>query len=591
MTSAVDNVLQQILPRRFPRPLLRTAASALGLDRTWATYETLRAMGAGEALPERLLSYLQITYKTSPADLAHIPRSGPAIVVANHPFGMLDAAVLLAVARQVRSDVRILANEWLKSIPELKHVVIPIDTIDRSARNVSGLRKALAFLRSGGLLIVFPAGAVSHFHWRERASVDPPWQISVTRLQELAARRGNPPSVIPAFIPGANSAGFHAAGMLHPGLRTALLARELLNKMGRSVEVRLGAPIPHDRLAKLDSHGERTEYLRWRTYVLSSRQAFKPNTRTVRGSLRDAEPVMEPGNSVVFASEIAQLPATSLLDSAGDLHVYLSGASLIPHTLREIGRLREITFRHAGEGTGRAADLDAFDPHYLHLFVWNAARKEIVAAYRLRTTDGSAALYTRTLFQFDPGFLQAMGPAIELGRSFVRPEYQKGFTPLLLLWKGIGKFVADHPAHKMLFGPVTISNRYQTVSRELMIAFLEKRAGLHGWIDMVTSRHAPARDRQAFQCGDIGELDEVVRDVEAGAAGIPVLLRQYLKLGGKLLSFSVDPEFSDALDGLIVVDLTKTEPRLVERYLGKEQAGRFFEFHKSTKRENDHGTQ
>ena len=249
--------------------------------------------------------------------------------------------------------------------------------------------------------------------------------------------------------------------------------------------------------------------------------------------------------------------------------------------LREIGRLRELTFRAVGEGTGNALDLDRFDWYYLHLFVWNARKQEIVGAYRLKGSDVSADLYTRTLFRYSDRFLETMGPALELGRSFVRAEYQKGFAALLLLWKGIGKLVSRYPRYKVLFGPVSISNQYQAISKELIIAFLEEQLTLTEWRDLVRARHSPRRQRAGIHqdvgayCNDVDELSDVVSDLDPSHIGVPVLLRQYLRLGGRLLGFSVDSDFSNAVDGLIVVDLTRTEPKLLDRYLGKEEADAF----------------
>jgi putative hemolysin len=192
-------------------------------------------------------------------------------------------------------------------------------------------------------------------------------------------------------------------------------------------------------------------------------------------------------------------------------------------------------------------------------------------------------LYTATLFRYGKPFLDRIGPALELGRSFVRQEYQKGFAPLLLLWKGIGAFVARNPQYRVLFGPVSISNRYQAVSRELMISFLEKYAFMQDLAGLIRNRRPLKRGRPADwpTAGlDIEDLSELVSDVERKQTGIPVLLRQYLKLGGKLLGFNVDPKFANALDGLILVDLTKTNAKLLERYLGKHEARTFLEFQK-----------
>jgi len=289
--------------------------------------------------------------------------------------------------------------------------------------------------------------------------------------------------------------------------------------------------------------------------------------------------------------EVAGLPDCDRLATSGELSAYLAGAQEIPAVLREIGRLRELTFRAAGEGTGRSIDLDTFDSHYLHLFIWNESKREIVGAYRLAGTDtvrgkfGIRGLYTGTLFKYGDEFLDRMGPALELGRSFVRTEYQKGFAPLLLLWKGIGKFVARNPQYKVLFGPVSISNQYQSTSRRLMVSFLERYVSLKEWAGLVSSRN-PFRSCDTQRHGlpdavvDLDDLSAAVSDLEPSRAGLPVLLRQYLKLGGKLLGFNLDPQFANALDGLIVVDLTKTEPKLLERYLGKHEAAQLLAFHR-----------
>ncbi len=574
----MTSVSQTLLPKGFPKLFSRF----LGFDEADRTYEALRRGNPDQPLLERLLQFMEVAYRVSPADLNHIPRKGSVVVVANHPFGLLEAAVLVTAIRQVRPDVRVLANELLRAIPELNELLIPVDVLQGSARaNLAGIRYAARFVRDGGVLIVFPAGAVSYFQWRERASTDPPWNASVARLIALSGH----PAVVPVYVPGSNSVAFRAAGTIHARLRTALLVRELFNKKRASVELRIGRAIAPEKLAQLPTDDARIKYLRWRTYLLSNRNSFKPNTRAMkRRKQRDAEAVVGAIASAAMAAEVDQLAA---VDRSGDLEVYLASAARIPNVLREIGRLREITFRQAGEGTGRSVDLDEFDAHYLHLFVWNAAKEEVVGAYRLQATNAAQSLYTRTLFQFDEQFLTTIGPAIELGRSFIRPEYQRGFAPLLLLWKGIGKFVAANPCYKTLFGPVSISNQYQAISRELMIAFLEKSASIVEWAGLVRAHNAPERAASAVSCSDVDELSDVIGDIEPGQAGIPVLLRQYLKLGGKLLGFNVDPEFSDVLDGLIVVDLTKTEPKLLDRYLGKAEAASFLNFHKET----HHGTQ
>jgi putative hemolysin len=579
-TAVFDSILPRIVSVPLPRTILDLLSRALGLNELERAYDALQSMG-DQPIANRLLRYLSVRCAVSDSDFDRIPRTGAAIVTANHPFGILEGAALATLLGRVRPDVRVLANGILTAIPELRDVVIPVDPMAGRAAvagNGQGLRRALEHLGGGGMLVIFPAGEVSHFRWRERDVSDPAWSPAVARLVSIAARRRVRVAVVPAYIDGANGALFQAAGVVHPRLRTALLGRELLNKRGRRVEVRIGTPVESDKLLAIPTAREQVDYLRWRTYLLARRERFKPQTSRPLGQVAPdrREAVAAPIAPESLAREITALPADCLLNRSGDLEVYLAARDAIPQTLRELGRLREITFRAAGEGTGKGLDLDRFDDHYLHLFVWNARRQEIVGAYRLVGTDVARerGLYTETLFHYKPEFLDRLGPAVELGRSFVRAEYQKGFAPLLLLWKGIGAFLVRNPRYTILFGPVSISNQYAAVSREVMVGFLEKYAMLRGWAGLVRGR-TPFRRRLSDDglpsAGvDVEDLTTILGDVEQSPAGVPVLLRQYLRLGGKLLGFNVDAGFANALDGLILVDLTKTEPKLLERYLGKD---------------------
>jgi putative hemolysin len=295
-----------------------------------------------------------------------------------------------------------------------------------------------------------------------------------------------------------------------------------------------------------------------------------------------------------MSAEIAALEGSSLLLEQGEFQVFLERSRQMPALMREIGRLREVTFRQNGEGTGKAIDLDTFDAHYLQLFVWNREKREIVGAYRLGAADdilsryGKRGLYTHTVFAYRSAFLEQIGPALEMGRSFVRREYQKSYAPLLLLWKGIGRYVSQNPRYRVLFGPVSISNDYAPASRQLMLEFLKSYCHSPNLSKLVRPR-SPLRLRPRAtpivrltggeREQDIDDLTALIADIEADGKGVPILLKQYLNLGGKVVGFNLDARFSNALDGLIVVDLTRTGTRLLERYMGKEGARRFESYH------------
>lgn len=315
------------------------------------------------------------------------------------------------------------------------------------------------------------------------------------------------------------------------------------------------------------------------------------------------------GNSV--SREIAGLRETQQLARAGTGVVFWAAARQAPRLMDLIGRERELTFRAAGEGTAQARDLDIFDDRYVHLCAWDRQRDELIGAYRLGVLDVSGGsglhagvqanlhsldmLYTSTLFHFDRGLTARLSPAIELGRAFVRAPYQKQHAALMLLWMGIGAFVAQRPRTRHLFGAVSIGATYSPAARALMVAFL-KRHALHAPF----ARQAMARNPiPAFgsrlleltgegvrgaaplvpATPDIDALDAQVRALDREGKGVPVLLRQYLRLGARALAFNIDRAFGDALDALVVVDLPRAPAALLRRYMGCEAARAYLACH------------
>jgi len=583
------DALESVLPSNKTLPVRPVLEKMLGLSRLDLFYSQVTEADASEPFLDRALRLLGVTIDVSDEDLARVPAAGPVVVVANHPFGMVEGLVLGAAMERVRPDVRTMANHLLAAMPELRERMIMVDPFDRPdspRRNLSGLRAALEWLRGSGMLVLFPAGEVSHVDFSRRGITDSEWSDSAIRL----AARVNAP-IVPVRFTGNNSALFHVLGLMHPTLRTAMLPHELWNKRGRSVSMRIGQPVDPEILSRFENERAATAFVRNRVYSLSSNSPVRrwglPKPATFQKPIIPAIP------PEVLDEEIGRLNAEATLLKAGEMRVLLASAQAIPFTLREIGRLREITFRETGEGTGRPLDLDRFDEHYLHLVLWNDKEREVVGAYRLAPsldvlpTFGVRGFYTNTLFAWKQQFLDRLGPSVELGRSFVRAEYQKSFSALLLLWKGISQFLVNNPQYRMLFGPVSISNDYRPESRHLMVRFLNAYCRDEHLSRLVRARN-PFRLKARRDVDDIIEgtaqwdidtLSTVIADFETDQKGVPVLLRQYLKLGGRLVAFNVDSGFSDTLDGLIVVDVARTERRTIGRYMGAQAAKRYLEFH------------
>ena len=575
----------------------RLISKILGLNKVIQTYKQIDKNGGSRKFLQELLAALEVTYQCQEKDILSIPASGPVVVVANHPFGAIEGIVLADILSGRRQEIKILANYLLAAIQELRDLFIFIDPFQGTEavrKNIRPLREALNWLQQGGLLAAFPAGEVAHFTWRQRKIADPPWQESVAWLI-----RKSRAAVVPVYIHGANSLLFQILGLLSPWLRTAMLPRELFNKQGKTIELRIGNAIPFKKLAAFAGNAEMLDYLRLRTNILKT-QYHKGRGRNHPQAVRSffhfrafPRPVAPSKGRNQLLQEVAGLPREQLLVKNGDYAVYCARARQIPKVLHEIGRLRELTFRLAHEGTGKALDLDQFDQTYLQLFLWNKKEQELVGAYRLGPTDslagryGENGLYTRTLFYYDQRLLRQIHPALELGRSFVRPEYQKNYSSLLLLWKGIGAYVVKNPRYSLLFGAVSINNEYHLVSQQLMAMSLKINNFTPELSRLVKARRPSFKFAANFDLietpsiiQDMNEVSELVAEIEPDNKGIPILLKHYLKMGGKILGFNRDTHFNNALDVFIVVDLLNSPRKLLELYLGKEGAKNFYSYHR-----------
>ncbi|CAN5580587.1 GNAT family N-acetyltransferase [soil metagenome] len=579
------------------RPLTRFAATIASPAINWVLalrdlnniHARARMMSNPAHFCVRALSALNVSLQVDHNEAERIPATGSLVVVANHPFGGIDGLALLALLKRRRTDVKILANHLLRRIPEMADdcfFVDPFGGADATSRNLASMRAALRWVKSGGALAVFPAGEVSSLELLRGGVADTPWNPAVAGLVRAAKA-----PVLPVFFEGQNSSLFQTLGLLSPRLRTLMLPRELLKRRGSTLQVHVGNCIPSAKLARFDSNEQIISYLRVRTDLLSGRTHRSAQPKAAASEQIPIAPEFSPD---LIGAELEALPIDQHLASSGSFRVSYGTANQLPTTLREIGRLREITFRRVGEGTGKSLDIDSFDQRYLHLLVWDQHKKQIVGAYRLGLTDellavaGKDGLYTHTLFQYRDELLEQIGPAIELGRSFVRPEYQKEFAPLMLLWRGIALFVAKHPKYRMLFGPVSVSNDYRSMTKQLLIEFLKINTPASEDLQkLVLPRNPPkfgrGRSFAARLAGTIVRtidgIDELVGEIESDRLGMPVLLRQYLKLNAKLLGFNVDPDFGDVLDGLMLVDLTKVERAILTRYMGRENVVKFLSFH------------
>ena len=562
----------------------------LGLTSLEKRYETLGGGHyQGKEFLQRLLKSLNVKHQVTLGSNESIPVSGPSVVVANHPFGGIEGVALADRLLSIRDDVKVLTNELLSRIPDVQDIFIGVDVIgkNRKEKNRDKIDEAQQWVKDGHLLLIFPAGEVSSFEKKQNKVVDPLWRLTAARIIHNTHA-----SVTPVFVEGRNGWLFQFLGLIHPKLRTAKLVRELTNKEGATINFRIGPLFEAEQLNKLTSDTALTNYLRLHTYLLGATKALKKTQPLTDTATNRLTPVIPPVSGQHLQQDVNSLPADALLLKKGSMVVYCTQACHIPNLLREIGRLRELTFRTIGEGTGKALDIDRYDQYYLHLFLWNTDKKEVVGAYRIAEVEkivrqqGVHGLYSRSLFRYHQAFIQQMSVSLEMGRSFIRPEYQKALSPLLLLWKGIGAFIAANPHYQILFGPVSISSDYSRLSRQLMTTCLQTNylnQNVAALVQPITPLKQPVfrlwQGSDLAGIHDIEYLSTLVRQIEPDNKGVPVLLRQYLKLQGQFAAFNIDPNFNDALDGLIIVNLTHLKHKVLKRYLGDKQAKLYRKYH------------
>lgn len=563
--------LEQRMQQRFPRwfrgrrgviakTLLRRVERWSRLDEIDAFLAANRHVRGFEFVAAAL-QFLGVRYQIDAAALARIPAQGHLLIVANHPSGALDALALLDAVGKVRRDVRIVANDFLSVLDNIETLLLPVRILG-GRPSAHSLRAVDAALARGECVIVFPAGEVSRLG--PRGVRDTRWRRGFLRF----ARACQAP-VLPVRIQARNSALFYGASALFKPVGTALLAREMFARRARQIGLQIG--VPRQLPDKVDGDALLRD-IRREVYALGTRQ-------TARLPAIPAGP--EPLAAAVDAGAVrAGIDAMQLLGSTSDgKQIRVGRLAADAPLLQEIGRLRELTFREVGEGTGRSIDVDAWDSWYEHIVLWDDAAGCISGAYRIArgaptlARYGIRGLYTASLFDYADDAIARLAQRMELGRSFVVPAYW-GSRSIDYLWQGIGAYLRAHPKVRYLFGAVSISAALPVAARQQIVAhYAHFHGGEYG--DVMSKRPFEYHAALPQDAGlDADTAFRVLKaNLDALGAQVPMLYKQYTELcepgGARFLAFGVDPDFSDAVDGLIEVDIQRMRPKKRQRYLGE----------------------
>ncbi|MBC7653413.1 MAG: lysophospholipid acyltransferase family protein [Oligoflexus sp.] len=535
----------------------------------------------GVEFVDEILRLVGVKIEISESDLKNIPLQGAFAAIANHPYGGIEGLILIKVLCTIRPDAKVMANFILKKIPNLSNFFVavnPFENVEHSS-SISGIKTTLNLLKSGTPIGIFPAGEVSTYKLGQQQITDKLWHPVVGKLISKAKV-----PVLPIYFHGNNGLLFNLLALIHPTLRTAKLPSELFNKKGHKIIVRIGKPIAFEDIPDNTNNTKLLAYLRAKTYALGAgleneRKIFNP--RNLFKINKQREDLVAPIPNELIEAEVVNLRENYLVWTEKNYEVYISPTTHITSIIKEIGRLREITFREVGEGTNKSSDLDAYDIYYNHLFIWDVEAKMIVGAYRIGKGDeifysyGKKGFYTYELFKLRDQFVPVLRQSLELGRSWIRKEYQQRPLPLFLLWKGILKYLIDNPKYKYLIGPVSISNVFSKFSKSLIVNFIYRNHFDAEMAQMVKPRKQFKVDFSKIDAdiltassSSLKNLDSLIGEIETSHIKVPVLLRQYIALNAKIICFNIDPKFSDCLDGFLVLDLESVPADMLEK-LGK----------------------
>ncbi len=568
---SVKNIIATKNPtffRKYPKFFTEFSALALGKilkEREINDFLTKNRELEGFDFIDAVLEKLNFTYKFSSRSKSNIPSSGKLLIVANHPLGALDALSLIRFVKEVRNDVKVVANDILMSIPNLQTLLLGLDITKKSSVR-SDMKTILSALNNEEAVIIFPAGEVSRA--RPAGVRDTRWESGFLFLAEKSKA-----PILPVYIKAKNSLAFYAVSTLYKPLGMLMLPTEMMRQKNKSLEFVVGETIPASNITGLKiSKEHKIKLVRKHLYAISKGK---------KGVFETERNVAHPEERKSLRDELA---SSELLGrTADDKMIYLYDYQKKSTILKEVGRLREMTFRKVGEGTGRQRDTDEYDKYYRHIVLWDDKELEVVGSYRVGQGReiydiwGRDGFYTNSLFSFSSDFDEFLPHSIELGRSFVQSRYW-GSRALDYLWYGIGAYLKKHQFVKYMFGPVSLSNSYPDEAKKLLVYFYSRyfpapKKYATSKNPFVLSRHEEEEFASYFGFEnyeeDFRRLKTLLKNY---GCAVPVLFKQYSELcekgGVYFTDFGVDPDFGDCVDGFIIVEIDKILPAKRERYMG-----------------------
>lgn len=512
---------------------------------------------------DAVLDYFDFDYTVSSNDLQNIPSTGKVIIIANHPLGGLDALCLLKLVGQIRKDVKILANDFLVGFEALHSLMIPLDNFkDRQSKE--SIKKIYEALKNEEAIIIFPAGEVSRA--TPKGVKDPAWNKGFLNF----AKNSNS-AILPIFLDAKNSKTFYTISLINKTFSTLLLSNEMFNKKSKNINIKIGQIIPSEHITPKGLNKDFLVNL-YKKHLYALKKGKKSFFQTQSA-------IAHPVSKIDLYNELKKSPLLGQTNDGKKIYLYDYVEDSI--VLKELGRLREISFRKVGEGVNKKRDIDKYDVYYQHIILYDKNELEIVGAYRIGNSDmifkefGTKGFYSNTLFQFNDEFMFYLQNSIELGRSFVQPKYW-GTRALDYLWYGIGAYVKVNPNIKYMFGPVSISGAFPAIAKDMLVFYYNYYYSSEK--NLVEARTPFSYSSHIHDIKEFFTLEDKKRDFKSLkialsniGVNVPTLYKQYSELtlddGVKFLDFNVDKNFGDCIDSFILVEIDKIKDSMKQRYM------------------------
>lgn len=565
----IDQVLSEYYPAldrsRIFAPIIKPILRRILHEQAFLDFAEQYPHLHGIEFVEQVLDYFHCSYSVSDREHDNIPAAGKVVIIANHPIGSLDGLALLKLVHEVRSDVKIVANDMLMSLTPLRPCLLPVRNMTGTSMKQHIVRISRT-LENEEAIILFPAGEVSRLG--PNGIKDGQWHQGFLKMAERAKA-----PILPIFIDGRNSISFYLTSVLLKPLSTILLVGEMFNQRKKHLNLTIGSIIPFEAYRRITiRQKDKIELFKEHIYRIGSGK--KPLFAT-ESAIARPERKTDLKKAVQQGEKLGKTPDGKT--------IYLFEPVESSSVMREIGRLREMTFRAVGEGTGKHRDMDHFDWYYQHLILWDEEDLEIAGAYRfvdagrIIREKGPTGLYSGSLFTLDQNKCRFLEGGLELGRSFVQQKYW-GKRSLDYLWYGIGAFLNKNPQYRYLFGPVSISNTMPQMAKELLVYFYKlyfsgDKSTSYSRNPFIFSQPYSTLEREFSgndYRADFKKLKSLLSNFDAA---VPPLYRQYTELckpgGVVFLDFNVDPAFNNCIDGLVIVDTHKLKEQKRKRYMEK----------------------